>query len=106
MERLKNCKLCPRACGVDRTAGLRGRCGADGTVWAARAALHLWEEPPLSGTRGSGAVFFTHCALGCVFCQNRQISRQADVGKAVDIQRLSEIFLELEIGRASCRERV
>lgn len=96
MERLKNCKLCPRACGVDRTAGLRGRCGADGTVWAARAALHLWEEPPLSGTRGSGAVFFTHCALGCVFCQNRQISRQADVGKAVDIQRLSEIFLELE----------
>lgn len=95
MERLKQCRLCPRDCGIDRTAGARGRCGADNTVWIARAALHLWEEPPISGKRGSGAVFFTHCALGCVFCQNRQISRREDVGKPVSVERLAEIFHEL-----------
>lgn len=95
MERLKNCTVCPRACGVNRAAGQRGYCGADGTVYVARAALHMWEEPPISGTRGSGTVFFSHCALGCVFCQNRQISRRADVGKPVGIERLAEIFHEL-----------
>lgn len=95
MERLKQCRLCPRNCGVDRTAGIRGRCGADSMVWIARAALHLWEEPPISGKHGSGAVFFTHCALDCVFCQNRQISRREDVGKPVSAERLAEIFHEL-----------
>lgn len=100
MERLKECRICPRDCGVNRAAGIRGRCGADGTVWVARAALHRWEEPPVSGTRGSGAVFFTHCALGCVFCQNREISRREDVGKPVSIERLAEIFLELEASGA------
>lgn len=100
MERLNNCRICPRACGADRTAGIRGRCGADATIWVARAALHQWEEPPVSGERGSGAVFFTHCALGCVFCQNRQISRREDIGKPVTITRLAEIFLELECQRA------
>ena len=96
MEGLHNCMACPRGCGADRTRGQRGYCGADSTVWVARAALHHWEEPPISGTRGSGAVFFSHCALGCVFCQNRQISRRADVGKPVTAERLAEIFLELE----------
>ena len=96
MEGLHNCMACPRGCGADRTRGQRGYCGADSTVWVARAALHHWEEPPISGTRGSGAVFFAHCALGCVFCQNRQISRRADVGKPVTAERLAEIFLELE----------
>ncbi|RKJ82279.1 radical SAM protein [Butyricicoccus sp. 1XD8-22] len=96
MEGLHNCMACPRGCGADRTRGQRGYCGADCTVWVARAALHHWEEPPISGTRGSGAVFFAHCALGCVFCQNRQISRRADVGKPVTAERLAEIFLELE----------
>lgn len=95
MKRLKQCRICPGNCGVDRTAGVRGRCGADSTVWIARAALHLWEEPPISGRRGSGAVFFTHCALGCVFCQNRRISRREDVGKPVSVGRLVEIFHEL-----------
>lgn len=96
MEGLHNCMACPRGCGADRTRGQRGYCGADSTVWVARAALHHWEEPPISGTRGSGAVFFSHCALGCVFCQNRQISRRADVGKPVTAERLAGIFLELE----------
>ena len=96
MEGLHNCMACPRGCGADRTRGQRGYCGADSTVWVARAALHHWEEPPISGTRGSGAVFFAHCALGCVFCQNRQISRRADVGKPVTAERLAGIFLELE----------
>lgn len=96
MERLKNCMLCPRRCGADRTRGQRGFCGADDTVRVARAALHQWEEPPVSGTRGSGAVFFTHCTLGCVFCQNRRISRRMEAGKPVSVQRLAEIFVELE----------
>ncbi len=95
MDSLTMCMLCPRACGVNRNAGIRGLCGADNTVWVARAALHQWEEPPISGTCGSGAIFFTHCTLGCVFCQNRQISRREDIGAPVTISRLSEIFFEL-----------
>ena len=92
-----HCTLCPRACGVDRTAGARGFCGADDTMYVARAALHPWEEPPISGTRGSGTVFFAHCTLGCVFCQNRSISRRgADSGKAVTPERLAEICMELQ----------
>lgn len=95
MERLSHCTICPRACGVNRTAGQRGRCGADARVFVARAALHHWEEPPISGSRGSGAVFFSHCALGCVFCQNREISRGADTGREVSVERLVEVFLSL-----------
>ena len=68
--------------------------GADAVV--ARAALHFWEEPCLSGTRGSGAVFFTGCSLGCVFCQNEQISTRREVGKCLDPEELSEVFLRLE----------
>ena len=98
MERnfYQNCALCPRMCGVDRTAGQRGFCGADDQLYGARAALHQWEEPPISGTRGSGTVFFSHCSLRCVFCQNREISRGTEAGKRITTERLSEIFLELQ----------
>ena len=92
----QKCNLCPRACGVDRTAGFKGFCGASDRIYAARAALHMWEEPPISGTNGSGTVFFSHCSLRCVFCQNRQISRDREVGKEVSAGRLVEIFLSLQ----------
>lgn len=91
---LKNCKLCPRACGADRTR-VRGLCGANDQIEAARASLHQWEEPPISGTRGSGTVFFSHCSLGCVFCQNRQISRRDGIGKPISVQDLAQTFLSL-----------
>ena len=94
---IKACRLCPRLCGAHRTAQEgEGFCkmGADAVV--ARAALHFWEEPCLSGTRGSGAVFFTGCSLGCVFCQNEQISTRREVGKRLDPEELSEVFLRLE----------
>ena len=89
------CRLCARSCGVDRNAGKLGVCrvGADPVV--ARAALHAWEEPPISGTHGSGTVFFAGCSLGCIYCQNSTISRAA-YGKTVTIDRLCEIMLELE----------
>lgn len=73
-ESMRACRLCPRQCGVDRAAGAPGLCGADATLFVARAALHYWEEPPISGERGSGAVFFSHCPLKCLFCQNHDIS--------------------------------
>ena len=66
----KNCTLCPRQCHADRASGRVGFCGAGGTLKAARAALHFWEEPCISGTRGSGTVFFSGCTLKCCFCQN------------------------------------
>ena len=92
---LKKCKLCPRECGADRTR-TRGLCDANDQIEAARASLHLWEEPPISGTNGSGTVFFSHCSLGCVFCQNRQISRRDGVGKALSTEDLAQTFLSLE----------
>lgn len=92
----RHCTLCPRGCGADRTSGARGFCDASDVVYVGRAALHAWEEPPLSGERGSGTVFFTHCTLGCVFCQNRTISRREAQGKPVTQERLTEIFLELQ----------
>lgn len=92
---MKSCRLCPRACGADRT-NARGVCGANDRIEAARASLHMWEEPPISGTRGSGTVFFSHCSLGCVFCQNRQISRREAAGKELSIQTLAQTFLSLE----------
>ena len=94
-ELYKNCRLCPRECGVDRTAGKTGFCGMTSDVMAARAALHFWEEPCISGTEGSGAVFFSGCTLRCVFCQNHEIAAGA-VGKPVTEERLSQIFLELQ----------
>ena len=92
---LKNCSLCPRNCHADRTAGKTGYCGMDQTLRVARAALHMWEEPCISGARGSGAVFFSGCNLRCCFCQNRDIAI-GDSGLEITVERLSEIFLELQ----------
>ncbi|MGN0482480.1 MAG: radical SAM protein [Lachnospiraceae bacterium] len=89
-----NCHLCPRNCGIDRTKE-KGVCGQTEEIRLARAALHLWEEPCISGKSGSGAVFFSGCPLHCVFCQNHAIAN-GTVGKAVSSERLSEIFLELQ----------
>ncbi|RVU97952.1 radical SAM protein [Coriobacteriales bacterium OH1046] len=89
------CSLCPRACGADRAAGECGACGCDDTLRIARAALHYWEEPPVSGTAGSGAIFFSGCPLTCVYCQNHEISRGLS-GEPVTVQRLARIMLELE----------
>lgn len=89
------CHLCPRNCGAERTetAG-RGACGVPAAPVLARAALHQWEEPPISGTRGSGTIFFSGCSLKCAFCQNEQISR-ACYGKPVAMERLRAICEEL-----------
>lgn len=92
---LESCTLCPRRCRVNRLAGERGYCGMTAEVMGARAALHMWEEPCISGARGSGAVFFSGCSLGCVFCQNRPIAA-GEVAKPVPLSRLTEIFLELQ----------
>ena len=92
--KMNKCNLCPRECNADREKNL-GACTAPDSVKVARAALHQWEEPPISGSRGSGTVFFSGCPLGCVFCQNRDISR-LKAGKEISISRLAEIFKELE----------
>ena len=91
----ERCELCPRRCGVNRLAGQTGRCHADAHVRVARAALHFWEEPPLSGDRGSGAIFFSYCPLGCVFCQNGSIS-EGGFGLPVSVGRLAQMMLELQ----------
>lgn len=87
--------LCARACGVDRTAGQLGFCRANAAPRVSRAALHMWEEPSISGTRGSGTIFFSGCSLGCIYCQNREISR-GDSGIEITNGRLAEIMLELQ----------
>lgn len=92
---LSNCTLCPRNCGVDRTKGHFGYCKMPAELLAARAALHMWEEPCLVGDTGSGTVFFSGCNLRCVFCQNHTITA-GQTGKTITIRRLSEIFLELQ----------
>ena len=89
-----NCSLCPRQCGVDRTAGERGFCGAPAEAMVAKAMLHKWEEPVLAGSGGSGAIFFGGCTLGCVYCQNRAISG-APVGKAMDSRALRTLMEDL-----------
>ena len=95
MELLDSCKLCPRNCGANRSSGKRGFCGAGEKIRVARAALHYWEEPCISGDIGSGTVFFSYCTLKCVFCQNYDIS-QCSWGKEITIERLAEIFIELQ----------
>lgn len=90
---LTSCTLCPRRCRVDRSRGGRGFCQAGALPRLAKACLHPWEEPCLSGTRGAGTVFFSHCSLRCCFCQNSQIS-QDGFGQDVTVTRLAEIFLE------------
>ena len=89
-----NCNLCPRQCGADRTAGKTGFCRCPDTALVAKAMLHKWEEPALAGNGGSGAIFFGGCTLGCKYCQNAAISREA-VGKAVDSAGLRQIFEDL-----------
>lgn len=89
------CFLCPRACGADRAARKHGFCGADGEIRVARAALHPFEEPPVSGERGSGTVFFTGCSLRCIFCQNSAI-RPPESGKILSVKQLADLFLYLQ----------
>ena len=95
MNKYENCLLCPRKCGINRDAGQTGVCGVSSEIRVARAALHYWEEPCISGKKGSGAVFFSGCSLHCVFCQNREIS-DGKVGKIISKERLRDIFLELK----------
>ena len=89
------CELCPRRCGARRSAGRPGRCGMSSELRIARSALHLWEEPPISGEAGSGAIFFSGCPLRCVFCQNHEISSEG-FGLPVTTARLAEMMLELQ----------
>ena len=89
------CGLCPRRCGADRTKEAPGLCGGGPQVRAARAALHFWEEPCISGTRGSGTVFFSGCPLGCCYCQNYRISAE-NFGKALTVPQLAAVFLRLQ----------
>lgn len=96
MKAFERCLLCPRQCGVNRNKGELGGCGSSNTVRIARAALHYWEEPVISGKNGSGAVFFTGCQLKCVYCQNYEISTRGTAGKTVTPEGLSEIFRSLE----------
>lgn len=91
---LTDCRLCPRNCGADRWKG-KGYCGVGAEVKIARAALHMWEEPCISGKEGSGAIFFSGCSLGCDYCQNRSISR-GERGKAVTVEKLAEIMISLQ----------
>jgi len=91
----RDCTLCPRECHVDRTSGKKGYCKVTDELAVARAALHMWEEPCISGEEGSGTVFFSGCPLGCVYCQNHNISKGL-AGKIITIERLAEIFLELQ----------
>ena len=89
------CFLCPRGCGVDRTDGKVGFCAMDGEIRVARAALHPFEEPPVSVERGSGTVFFTGCSLRCIFCQNSAI-RTPESGKILTVEQLAELFFFLQ----------
>ena len=100
IKELNNCTLCFRKCNVNRNNGNLGYCKAGLDLKVARAELHFWEEPCISGDSGSGTVFFSHCNLFCVFCQNHEISQQHH-GKIISIQRLSEIFIELQLKGAN-----
>ena len=94
MKEYLNCKLCPRGCGANRSAG-KGFCGESDALRVARASLHMWEEPPISGKNGSGTVFFSGCNLGCIFCQNHEIAHDHK-GKKISPEDLAEIFLALQ----------
>ncbi len=95
LSALDACRLCPRRCGARRSRGVAGRCGMTAQLRVARSALHFWEEPPISGESGSGAIFFSGCPLRCVFCQNHEIS-SGGFGVDVSTERLAEMMLELE----------
>ena len=94
MNLLKECRLCPRNCGINRYEKV-GVCGASNKVRVSHYSLHEWEEPVISGNNGSGTVFFSHCNLKCIFCQNKKIST-GGYGKDITNKRLGEIFLELQ----------
>ncbi len=93
IELLKKCQICPHKCKIDRTQNQIGRCKSKDTVKIAKASVHQYEEPCISGENGSGTVFFSNCNLSCEFCQNYEIS-QKGIGKEISIERLAEIFLE------------
>lgn len=95
MNLLENCVLCPRRCGVNRLNGEKGFCGASDKIKIARSALHFWEEPCISGKNGSGTVFFSHCTLKCVFCQNYDISARNN-GREITVRELAGCFLDLQ----------
>ena len=92
---LSHCTLCPRLCGADRINGELGYCRASAKIKIARSALHFWEEPCISGEHGSGTVFFSHCTLKCVFCQNYNISTE-NKGKIISVSELADCFLDLQ----------
>ena len=94
MKTYRNCHLCPRQCGANRTTGI-GFCKESDILRIARASLHMWEEPPISGKNGSGTVFFSGCNLGCIFCQNHEIAHEHK-GKEITPQKLAETFLTLQ----------
>lgn len=94
-ESMRACTICPRNCGVDRLSGQRGYCGQTAEIYGARAAMHYWEEPCISGSKGSGAVFFSGCNLKCIFCQNHSIAI-GTTGIPITPDRLAEIFLSLQ----------
>ncbi|WP_310603435.1 radical SAM protein [Anaerosporobacter sp.] len=94
-KHLESCQLCARNCKVNRVIGELGVCGQTSEIVVARAALHMWEEPCISGDAGSGTVFFSGCNIGCVFCQNQNIATGL-AGKKIAIERLADIFSELE----------
>ena len=89
---LENCMLCPHNCGVNRSIGNKGRCKCEDKLKVALASLHMFEEPCISGTNGSGTVFFTNCNLNCIYCQNYEIS-QAGKGIEITVEKLAEIFI-------------
>lgn len=101
---MQNCTLCPRLCAVDRTKRF-GVCHASDKVDIALVSLHQWEEPCLSGTNGAGTVFFSHCNMRCIFCQNHEISTEGK-GITVSIERLAQIFLEQQARKAHCLDLV
>ena len=94
MEAYRSCTLCPRQCGIDRTK-VTGACGMGDTLKVARASLHFWEEPCISGEKGSGTIFFSGCPMGCIYCQNREIAHEGQ-GIPITEARLLEIFWELK----------
>ncbi len=93
---MSKCYLCPRECGADRDAGQRGACGELSEIRVARYSLHTWEEPPISGERGSGTIFFSGCPLRCEFCQNRAISHSDLGSRPISVEELTRMMLELE----------
>ncbi len=101
---MQNCTLCPRNCHADRTRGY-GFCRAGEKTEIALVSLHRWEEPCLSGQNGAGTVFFSHCSMQCIFCQNHEISTEGK-GLKLSIERLAQIFLEQQQRHAHCLELV